>query len=289
MVALLSKHHDDLPNFACRRLVAPAEKVDRAMLFGQLRALFATPADAALFYFAGHGAVSDLGGYLVTPEVQRYEDGLAMRDLVALANQAHIAEVLIILDCCHSGAIGTMPELRDGQILLREGVSMLTASRPEESAVESREGGLFTSLICEALSGGGADILGNVTVASLYAYVDQTLDAWDQRPMLKSYLSRLAPIRRCAPTVSPAVLRLLPSYFATADSRLDLDPSYEPDALPHDAAHETIFAHLQQLRAAGLLYPIGEDHLYFAAIHRTGCKLTPLGQFYWRLGRQGNL
>jgi hypothetical protein len=55
------------------------------------------------------------------------------------------------------------------------------------------------------------------------------------------------------------------------------------DKYEKNPGHEEIFSHLQQYRAAGLLVPVGEEHLFWAAIHSTACKLTPLGQFYWDL------
>jgi hypothetical protein len=35
--------------------------------------------------------------------------------------------------------------------------------------------------------------------------------------------------------------------------------------------------------------PVGEEHLYYAAINRRSCRLTPLGQFYWTLANTGKL
>jgi hypothetical protein len=29
--------------------------------------------------------------------------------------------------------------------------------------------------------------------------------------------------------------------------------------------------------------PIKEEHMYFAAMNSTGCRLTPLGKHYWSL------
>jgi hypothetical protein len=68
-----------------------------------------------------------------------------------------------------------------------------------------------------------------------------------------------------------------------------LDPSFEPDAQPRDADHEEIFGHLQRFRAARLVEPIGEEHMYYAAMNSRSCQLTPLGQFYWHLANSGQL
>jgi len=60
-------------------------------------------------------------------------------------------------------------------------VSLLTASRGEQVSVEDAGGGIFTSLVVDALQGGAADILGDVTAPSVYAYLEAALGAWDQR------------------------------------------------------------------------------------------------------------
>ena len=115
------------------------------------------------------------------------------------------------------------------------------------------------------------------------------LGAWDQRPLFKSHVSRLVSLRRCEPGLDLAILRLLPIYFPDPDKEFGLDPSFEPDAEPKNEENEKIFLHLQKYRAARLLVPVGEEHMYYAAMNSKSCRLTPLGQFYWNLARGGKL
>jgi hypothetical protein len=84
-------------------------------------------------------------------------------------------------------------------------------------------------------------------------------------------------------------LRQLPEWFPTADIEFPLDPSYEPDAEPHNEDHEAVFACLQRCRAAKLVEPVGEQHMYYAAMKSRGCRLTPLGRHYWRLATEGRI
>jgi len=200
-----------------------------------------------------------------------------------------VGVVIIILDCCYSGACGSVPALDSDIALLREGISILTACRSDQTSMEYNGRGTFTSLIYNALNGGAADVLGNITIPSIYAYADQTLSAWDQRPMFKSHVSRLISLRKCYPEVELSILRKLPEYFSTPSYIFPLDPSYEPDAVPKNEEHERIFGHLQKFRAARLLIPIGEEHMYYAAMRNKSCKLTPLGQFYWNLAKKEEL
>jgi hypothetical protein len=183
IAGLLDKNQDGSPNFFCKKLISTEQSITRPALRDHLQELFGHKADVALFYFAGHGSINKLGGYLVTQDYASNDEGVAMLDVLTLANQAKIDEVVIILDCCHSGAMGLIPALQSDQVQLREGVSILCATREIQLAVEQDGGGIFTTLICAALNGGASDVIGNVTVASLYAFVDQALGPWDQRPL----------------------------------------------------------------------------------------------------------
>jgi uncharacterized caspase-like protein len=285
---LLRKHQDGSPNFESQVLTAPPFPITRAILRGKIEELFRDEADVALLYFSGHGLANNLGGYLVTPDAVRYDEGVSMVDVITFANASPVREAVILLDCCYSGALGTLPVLNN-QTVLREGLSLLTASRGSQISVEIRGRGLFTSLLCAALEGGASDVLGKVTIASVYAYVDQGLGAWEQRPLFKTLVSQLISLRNCSPVVPLEVLRLLPKYFSSIDAELPLDPSFEPDAEPRHPANEQVFSHLQKYRAARLVIPVGEEHLYYAAMNSKSCRLTPLGQFYWSLANNGKL
>jgi len=83
-------------------------------------------------------------------------------------------------------------------------------------------------------------VLGNTTVAGVYAYVDQALGPWDQRPLFRASLSKLVSLRNNRPAVLAEVLRQLPAWFPTPDHVFPLDPSYEPDAEPRNAEHEQV-------------------------------------------------
>ena len=119
--------------------------------------------------------------------------------------------------------------------------------------------------------------------------MDEALGGWDQRPLFKIHVSKLVPLRNCPPAVDLKVLRLLPKYFPSPNHQYPLDSSYEPDAEPHDPAHEEVFGHLQDMRAARLVEPMGEKHMYFAAINSKSCKLTALGVHYWHLANSGKI
>jgi uncharacterized caspase-like protein len=286
---LLSRQHDGSPNFGVRTLISSSSKhVTRQKLLQHVEQLFAHEADVALLFFAGHGTENSLGGYLVTSDAARYQEGLAMAEVLKLASDSPVKEVVAILDCCQAGAFGAVP-IMDNQTVLREGLSVLAASRASQSAAEHNGRGLFSSLVCSALEGGAADTLGKVTVVSVYAYVDEALGPWQQRPMLKTHVSKLLSLRQAQPSVPSEDLRQLVAWFPTPDHVFPLDPSYEPTEKPRDEEHERVFGRLQKLRAAKLVEPVAEEHMYYAALNSKGCQLTQLGKLYWTLVKDGRV
>lgn len=285
----LARNYDGSPNFDVRLLTAPGDTVTRAGLRQAIEELFKHEADIALLYFSGHGTENNLGGYLVTPDAAAYDEGVALTDVLTWANGSKVREVLILLDCCHSGALGAIPTIDNEKAHLREGVSILTASRSTQAAMESAGMGVFTALVAAALDGGAADVMGRVTVAGVYAYVDESLGPWDQRPLFKSHVSTLVSLRQAEPSIDVAILRQLPEWFPDPDAHFVLDPSFEPDAEPHDEDHERTFGCLQRCRAAKLVEPVDEEHMYYAAMNSKSCRLTPLGRHYWRLANEGRI
>lgn len=284
---ILATNYDRSPNFDCRVLVAPVggpkSFITRALLREAIEKLFKDKTDVALLHFSGHGTVNNLDGYLVTQDARKYDEGVAMGDILKWANDSRAAEVIIFLDCCFSGALGNPPAIDNAKALLREGVSILTASRGDQPSVEAGGGGLFTSLVVDALDGGAADVLGAVTSPSVYAYVEAALGAWDQRPLFKSHVSQLVALRHCAAPVDRNILRKLPTLFPLPAEDFALDPSYEPTSPSADPSRTEVFSDLQALSRVHLVVPCSAAHMYDAAMHSDACRLTPSGLYYWRL------
>jgi hypothetical protein len=293
MAALLARHEDESPNFDCRTIVAPnggpPDIVTRAKLKRAIERLFNDKAEVAIFHFAGHGTVNNLGGYLVTQDAQKYDEGVSMSDVLQMANDSKADEVVVFLDCCHSGNLGNAPVIDNARALLREGVSILTASRGDQVSVESSGGGLFTSLVGDALEGAAADLLGDVSAASIYAFVEGALGAWDQRPLFKSHVSRVVPLRKCEPPIDSATLRELPSLFPVPAEDLALSPEFEPTCEAKDDAKNELFCKLQALNRVHLVVPVGASHMYDAAMQSRACRLTASGRYYWRLARDNRI
>ena len=161
-VARILEHNEDgTPNFECRALLSSSVSVSRGRLRHELETLFQKrDIDTAVFFFAGHGAHSDaFGGHLVTQDASHRDEGVAMEQVIALANDSPSREKIVVLDCCHAGAIGTLLTTKT-ETPLAEGVAVLAACRDTEGAVESNGRGLFSTRVGDALKGGAADVTG---------------------------------------------------------------------------------------------------------------------------------
>lgn len=271
----------------------------KSELKGLIISLFSGDNDVSLFYFSGHGFINTVDGYIVTPDYQPNDEGISMHEIIEIANQSRSRNKVIVLDCCHSGAIGSK-KINDANCSnIGEGVSILTASRDIEFACEINGHGVFTNLLLEALRGGAADITGHITPGGIYAYVDQALGAWEQRPVFKTNITQFVSLRTITPQVSVKLLRKLSKYFPSSNDEFKLNPSFE-DTNSKIVKHEVIqpyandkniaiFKELQKFQSVGLIVPVGEDYMYFAAMHSKSCKLTPLGHHYWKLAKEKRL
>lgn len=283
----IEKNGDGSPNFSVRLETDVATK---SALKTMIKELFEGANDIALLYFSGHGFFNELGGYVVTPDHQKNDVGVSMDEILIMANSSKAKDKIIILDCCHSGAFGSPAVTGGASAQIIEGVVVLTASRDDESAIEVNGHGIFTNLLIDALQGGAADLRGHVTPGSVYAYIDQALGPWDQRPVFKTNVTRFTSLRTIQPQVPIEVLRKITEYFVTAEQEFALDPTYEFDnkdiAVPEKVA---ILKNLQKFVSIGLVVPVGEEHMYYAAQNSKSCKLTALGYHYWRLIKDGKI
>ena len=292
----LRLHSDGSPNYAVR-LETSAADLDRAGLRRLLEELFENAqGQDLLFYFSGHGRQTTFGAQLVTADL----DGVGMDDLLAVANGSSATSVTLILDCCFSGNVGNSSAMQATQVaeqfrkqisLLRDGVTVLAASRPDELSWEKDGHGVFTRLLIDGLDGGATDHLGIVTPLSLYGFASPALGAWDQRPIFKAHLVEPPVIRRAPAWIDPALLRDLPSHFTAPNARVTMSPEHEGDGRPFPYGEGTEaqrqFDFFKQLRNANLLTTDGAEDLYFAALNSHDVYLTPLGQYFWGRADRG--
>lgn len=174
------------------------------------------------------------GGYLVTPDFCGRDLGASMMDVLNISNSSKCKNKIIILDSCFSGKLGENGVSNTQDSILGYSVTIMTASLRDQVSIEDGNTGhiVFTELLLQGLKGGAADIGGNITPASLYSFIDQSLGAWEQRPIFKTNISGFLPIRTIEPKVSKIILRKISKYFLNPTDEYPLDPSYEFTNIP---------------------------------------------------------
>src|SRR6185436_20256592 len=109
--AILERHGDGSINFDVRLLTGtgPTDQVTRSDLKDSIGELFKDDSDVALFYFAGHGHIEAVGGYLLTSDSRMGDEGVSLTEVLQIANASNAKNKIIVLDSCHSGIAGTLP------------------------------------------------------------------------------------------------------------------------------------------------------------------------------------
>ncbi|GAB1348083.1 caspase family protein [Ignavibacteriales bacterium] len=286
---VLQTNDNGSPNFGVRLELNVGSK---SVLKTMISELFSGDCETSLLYFSGHGYTNELGGYIVTPDAAKYDEGVSMGEILTWANESKIRDKIIILDCCYSGNMGEI-KITQGGSYLNDGLTILTSSMKDETSLEINNHGVFTSLLLSALEGGAADLRGEISPGSVYAYIDQALGAWDQRPVFKTNVKRFTSLRTVKPQVPVEVLRKLVEYFPNQQAQFELNPSFEftnDPNIEHKCVEPyaisekvSIFKDLQKFQSVGLVVPVDAAHMYFAAMDSKNCKLTALGAHYWRL------
>ena len=286
----LDRNSDGTVNFSVNLMTATSAEtcISRKELKSNVEDLFSNAPEIALFYYAGHGYIESTGGYLITSECTEGDDGFPLSELLTIASASKATNKIIILDSCHSGAMGNMNQFQEFS-LINEGMTILTACSESQYASEEQGHGVFTSLLVDALYGGAMNLLGEVTPGSVYAHIDQALGPWEQRPLFKTNVRNFVSLRKNSPPISLLELHQLTTLFADFGEEYRLDPSFEPDSPNPIKENNEKFRVLQNYNRVNLLIPVGAEHMYYAAMENKSCKLTPLGIHYWKLVRKGRI
>ena len=125
----LERDGDGSPNFSVLQMTSPPTDITRAQLRESIKKLFDGDCDVVLFYFAGHGMINTNGGWIVTSDFSRFDEGISMDEILSFANLSKAKDKIIILDCCYSGAFGNPAVTGSNFATLSDGVTVLTASR----------------------------------------------------------------------------------------------------------------------------------------------------------------
>jgi len=290
---MLERNYDHSKNFGVNILTSSEHRIiTTRSLRHEIKELFQGDSEIALLYFAGHGHIDEAGGYICASNCETGDDGVKLNDIITFANKSKAINKVIILDSCHSGALGNRPT-EDDIAEIKNGVTIMTASTDKQYALGSDKGGIFTNLFVDALEGAAANLLGHVTPGGIYAHIDQSLGEWGQRPVFKTNVNSFIYLRKAEPPITLVDLQRLTSVFENEKYHFVLDPSFEPyrtkeqeqdnSILKPDEKNIDIFSLLQRFAKVNLVVPVDETHMYYAAMNSKACKLTVLGQHYWNL------
>lgn len=281
---VLDRHSDGTINFGVRieTSTGPHNQISRKKLKDLVKELFADASEIALFYYSGHGHIESTGGYLITSECNEGDDGFPMNELLQIANESPSRNKIIILDCCHSGIAGNLGQ-NESKAILNDGITILTASSAEQYAMETNGSGVFTRLFVDAMNGSASNLVGDITPGSIYAHIDQSLGPWEQRPIFKTNVRSFTTLRKVQPPIPLSDLREITKLFPVIGQEFSLDPSFEPESENPIEDNVEKFKILQKYNRVNLVIPVDAEHMYFAAMNSKSCKLTILGEHYWKL------
>jgi len=303
---VLSTNADGSKNWRTELMCGSAGEppITREMLRDGLSQLFNNARDTdLLFFFSGHGGQTLWGADLVTQDATENSLGVSMNDLITLANDSPARSVTLILDCCFSGDVGALPGLQSAAVaepfrltktVLRENVTVMTASRATETSIEVGGHGAFTRVLLDGLEGGATDHRGNITALSLYGYISNAFDDWQQRPILKTNLTEPLVMRVGPPWIDVQLLRQLPQHFSASDARVQLTPAHEGEGRPlarteDGTSEQQQFDYMGRLRNANLVTTDGRRDHYWVAMQSGYVYLTPLRRYFWGLAKRGVL
>ena len=208
-----------------------------------MSALLNGPAETKLIYFAGHGCASDKGVFLVAADDSDECPGISLgwlREQVLAAKNT----VILILDCCHSGAAS----VRGGYVhrwlseadidrsigALGSGKILLAACASDEMAKETIEAahGIFTLHLINGLMGDASNLRGIITPMGLFDYVaSRFTDEGFQTPTFKG--EQTGPIILGAGFTPPQPFSLDPLTPSEAGTDLDYVSQLERQATQH--------------------------------------------------------
>ena len=281
---ILEKHENSDQNF--HTILCPNPTLESIQK--NVKKVLSRNTEHVLIYFSGHGFRDQKSGigYLASRDYTSKAPGVSMEWLMETISQSGVSEVTIILDCCHAASMGNRFTGSTSHSCLNENTTILAATQKEDVASEGRRGAnsVFTKIIIQGLDGAAVDVFGNVTATSLYNLADSLLTPLEQRPVFKSVVTRMTPLRKCNADLTNSELRELGSkqFFRDKDRVLQLCPrDISLDSEKKETQRK--LAMLLKFHRYGFLKCKDQLSIYEAALQSKTCELSPFGKFYWEI------
>ena len=252
------------------------KQATRQAVSDKLQAVFdgASPDDSVFVYMAGHGDVENGDYFFIAYDTaldRIPHTAVPLKTLKGLFDRTKSRQVCLWLDFCHSGGILTRRKAsvtddwtvikRTLHVVQGQGKVIYAACNPSQSAWEDSTigHGLFTHALLRGLRG-DAVANGEVTVSSLYDFIDREVGSHRQRPeffghlqgriVLMHYGSRAKPQPAKKPqqrkeSTPTTTWVLLDRFFIPADVvRTNSDGTVTIRATPQDGEQDANVARL---------------------------------------------
>ncbi|MEO1257409.1 MAG: hypothetical protein AAFZ15_01385, partial [Bacteroidota bacterium] len=191
--------------------------------------------------------------------------------------------IILIRNIKHSTSMAT---IKDNEFaLLKQGVTVLAATTWDDTAAEFNGKGVFTTILLEGLNGAAKNILGDISIMGLYACAENMLSPFQQRPVFKTFIDQITPLRRCTPVVSEVNLNKLVTqeFFPKPESVVKVNPDIlNKKKAEFDISFDT-FLMLSTYEKAGLLECDDGKSLIETTLEWGECRLSTYGKHVWRL------
>ena len=179
----------------------------------------AAPGDLVLIYYSGHGKLDRNGRVCLatadTREGALQATSIPARHLTDLVNQSDCDQVVLMLDCCYSGAVDDLRgDVASEMHVLEDarGFYILTASTETQTAKEAEpraDGtvmGRFTAALVDAIESGAADAgrKGRILLSDLRRHLEQAVTG--QTPQFFARRASGDPLICLSPTTAAPLL-----------------------------------------------------------------------------------
>jgi TPR repeat protein len=174
----------------------------------------AAPNDLVLIYYSGHGKLDRHGRLCLatanTSQSALLATSIPTSHLSELVEHSDCNQVVLLLDCCYSGAVGVRGDV-ESELRVAEGAhgfyiltatSEMESAREEETATGGRVMGRFTAAIVSGVDTGSADLSGNgmIVLSDLRRHVEGAVSG--QRPKFFARNASGDPLISFSPTTA---------------------------------------------------------------------------------------
>lgn len=146
-----------------------------------VRSVFAkaTPSDAVIFFFSGHGYEGGFCCYDM--QANSHLGGMSYQEMQILFRNCRAGRKMVFADACFSGGLGKQRTQLQVQAVANNDVMFFLSSRLDETSLELPQGpnGLYTYFLAKGLDG-AADVNNDriISANEIYNFVSKNVSSW---------------------------------------------------------------------------------------------------------------